>query len=66
MPNPKGHAKTLKSFPKVTDEPLGRVIGVRLPQSWYAELEGIGNLQEFMRQAVREKLDRMKGRNDRV
>lgn len=54
----RGYPSTLKSFTNVGDEPLGKTIGVRFPQSWYAELEEIENIPEFIRGLVREALDR--------
>lgn len=62
MPNKHGHPETLRSFTRVADEPLGKVIGVRLPQSWYTDLDAAaeGNVQQFIRDAIRSAIDAAK------
>lgn len=58
MPNPKPKLENLKPFARISDQELGKIIGTRYPLSIQAVLENLENKQDFIRQAVEEKLVR--------
>ena len=58
MPNPKPKLENLKPFARSGDRELGKIIGTRYPVDVQTALEAVGNHQQFIREAVEEKLKR--------
>lgn len=52
--------KRLVGVPQYGKEPLGRAYGIRFPKDIEEELKSLDDKQNFIREAVREKLEKEK------
>lgn len=59
--NKNGTPQNLVIGKRLYGEPLGKTISVRLPESWYEAIDTAagGNTQQFIREAIQEKLGRI-------
>jgi len=62
MPNPKGNPESLEEYKLTTnrDEPLTETLTIRITESMKAEIKSQSDPAEFVREAIQEKLDKLK------